>query len=47
MSRHRIVLAALAAVSLAVRALAAPEDERTYDLPDEAASKIVTVTNLA
>ena len=47
MSRHRIVLAALAVVSLAVRALAAPEDERTYDLPDEAASKIVTVTNLA
>jgi NodT family efflux transporter outer membrane factor (OMF) lipoprotein len=47
MSRHRIVLATLAAVSLAVRALAAPEDERTYDLPDEAASKIVTVTHLA
>jgi len=44
MSRHHIVLAALAAMTLAIPALAAPEDAQAYYLPDEAAAKIVTVT---
>src|SRR5256885_2637528 len=44
MGRHHIVLAALLAMAVATPGLAAPEDEHTYYLPDEAASKIVTVT---
>jgi hypothetical protein len=44
MGRHHIVLAALAVIALAILALAVPADEHTYYLPDEAASKIVTVT---
>jgi plastocyanin len=44
MGRHHIVFAALLAMAVAIPALAAPEDEHTYYLPDETASKIVTVT---
>lgn len=44
MGRHHVVLAALVAVAVTIPTLAAPAGVRTYYLPDDAASKIVTVT---